>query len=111
VQTTVQSNGCVCAAGPQKTAGDQLCRNPTSVKHMCAVCPSLQAELYEKRYEAASATVNVLKASVWDLFSKVGGPGRYRQGGKGLPCTACNMSFPQAINLQLLHGSTELPLP
>eukprot|EP00798_Chlamydomonas_sp_ICE-L_P015696 gene15696-21805_t len=32
----------------------------------------LQAELYEKRYEAASSTVNLLKTSIWDLFTKIG---------------------------------------
>lgn len=31
-----------------------------------------QAELYEKRYEAASSTVNLLKTSIWDTFSKIG---------------------------------------
>lgn len=31
-----------------------------------------QAELYEKRYEAASSTVNQLKTAIWDLFNKIG---------------------------------------
>ncbi len=32
----------------------------------------VQAELYEKRYEAASNTVSILKASIWELFNKIG---------------------------------------
>lgn len=30
------------------------------------------AELYEKRYEAASSTVNMLKGAIWELFNKIG---------------------------------------
>lgn len=32
----------------------------------------MQAELYERRYEAASGTVGALKASIWELFEKIG---------------------------------------
>lgn len=31
-----------------------------------------QAELYEKRFEAASATVNALRTSIWELFNRIG---------------------------------------
>mmetsp|Transcript_9222 Transcript_9222/g.19727 ORF Transcript_9222/g.19727 Transcript_9222/m.19727 type:complete len:546 (+) Transcript_9222:205-1842(+) len=58
-----------------KESGQELDRSKSSQlrdveEHLAAA--ETQAELYEKRYEAASSTVNLLKASIWDLFNKLG---------------------------------------
>ncbi|KAF5831032.1 hypothetical protein DUNSADRAFT_13682 [Dunaliella salina] len=58
-----------------KDSGQELDRSKGSamrdVEDRLAAAES-QADLYEKRFEAASETVAMLKSSIWELFNKIG---------------------------------------